>query len=93
MSKSRTEMWAGMAVAAIGLLLMAIMGLWVYMSATATPLHPNAQEAPSVPQAATLPRWATAVERGQKNRPRGPERAEPAGAVGGGRRRRRHRVG
>jgi len=66
MSKSRTEMWAGMAVAAIGLLLMAIMGLWVYMSATATPLHPNAQEAPSVPQAAALPRWATAVERGQK---------------------------
>ena len=55
-----------MAVVAVGLLLMAIMGLWVYMSATATPLHPNAQDVPSVTQAAPLPRWADAVEQGRQ---------------------------
>ena len=66
MSKHRTETWAGIVVAAIGLLLTAIAGLWVYMSATATPLHPSPQDVPSVALAGPGPDWATAVEQGRR---------------------------
>ncbi|HVQ15696.1 MAG TPA: serine hydrolase domain-containing protein, partial [Vicinamibacterales bacterium] len=53
-------------VAAIGLIPVAIAGLWGYMSVTATPLHPNVTEVPSVARAAPLPTWAGAVARGQQ---------------------------
>ncbi len=66
MSKSRIETWAALIVAAIGLLLTAILGLWVYVSATATPLHPNLQDVPSVTHSAPLPQWAGAVEQGRQ---------------------------
>ena len=51
---------------AVGLLLAAILGLWVYASATATPLHPNPQDVPSVTRSAPLPKWADAVEQGRQ---------------------------
>ncbi len=66
MSKSRTETWLALIVVAVGLLLVAILGLWVYMSATATPLHPNPQDVPSVTHSAPLPKWADAVEQGRQ---------------------------
>ena len=66
MSKSRTETWAALIVGAVGLLLTAILGLWVYASATATPLHPNLQDVPSVTHSAPLPKWADAVEQGRQ---------------------------
>lgn len=68
MSKSwnRTETWLGLIVVAVGLFLAAIGGIWVFVSATATPLHPNAQEVASVTHAAPLPRWADAVEQGRR---------------------------
>ncbi len=66
MSKSRIETWAALIVGAVGLLLTAILGLWVYASATATPLHPNLQDVPSVTQSAPLPKWADAVEQGRQ---------------------------
>ena len=66
MSKSRTETWAALIVLAVGLLLAAILGLWVYMSATATPLHPNPQDVPSVTHSAPSPKWADAVEQGRQ---------------------------
>ena len=53
-------------VAAIGLIPVAIAGLWGYMSVTAMPLHPNVAEVPSVTRAAPLPTWAGAVARGQQ---------------------------
>jgi serine beta-lactamase-like protein LACTB len=65
-SKSRIETWAALIVGAVGLLLTAILGLWVYASATATPLHPNLQAVPSVTQSAPLPKWAGAVEQGRQ---------------------------
>ena len=34
---NRTETWLTLGVLAIGLLILAISGLWMYMSATATP--------------------------------------------------------
>ena len=66
MSKSRTETWLALIVVAVGLLLVAILGLWVYMSATATPLHPNPQDVPSVTHSAPSPKWADAVEQGRQ---------------------------
>jgi len=41
MSRNRTETWLALIVVGIGLIPVAIVGLWAYMSATATPLHPN----------------------------------------------------
>ncbi len=64
--KSRTHTWLALIVAAVGLLLAAILGLFSYMSLTATPLHPNPQAVPSVTQSAPLPKWAEAVERGRQ---------------------------
>lgn len=39
--KSRTQTWLALIVVAIGLLPTAILGLFMYMNATATPLHPS----------------------------------------------------
>ncbi len=66
MLKSRAETWAALIVVAVGLLLAAIGGPWVYISATATPLHPNPQDVPSVTHSAPRPQWAGAVEQGRQ---------------------------
>jgi CubicO group peptidase (beta-lactamase class C family) len=63
---NRTETWVGLFVLAVGGLIMAIAGLWLYMSATATPLHPDPQAVPSASHAAPPPKWAGAVERGRQ---------------------------
>ena len=64
--KSRTQTWLALIVVAVGLLLAAILGLFAYMSATATPLHPKPQDVPSVTRSAPLPKWADAVEQGRQ---------------------------
>lgn len=64
--KSRTEPWHVLILVAVGLLFVAIPGLWVYMSATATPLHPNLRDVPSVTQGVPQPKWASAVQRAQQ---------------------------
>jgi serine beta-lactamase-like protein LACTB, mitochondrial len=64
--KNRTETWAALIVLAVGLLLAAVLGLWGYMSATATPLHPNPANVPSVTHSAPSPKWADAVEQGRQ---------------------------
>jgi CubicO group peptidase (beta-lactamase class C family) len=64
--KSRTETWLALTVVAIGLIPAAIVGLWGYMSATATPLHPNPKDVPSVTHSGPLPKWAEAVEQGRQ---------------------------
>lgn len=68
MSKSwnRAETWLTVIVLGVGLLFTAIGGIWVFMSATATPLHPHPQEVPSVAGAAAAPQWAAAVEQGRQ---------------------------
>ena len=67
MSKSwnRTETWVALIVMAVGLLVAAILGLFAYMSATATPLHPDPQRVPSVARADSSRSWSDAVERGR----------------------------
>lgn len=64
--KNRTETWLALIVVAVGLLLVAIPGLWVYMSATATPLHPNPQDVTSVTGATPVRQWADAAEQGRQ---------------------------
>jgi CubicO group peptidase (beta-lactamase class C family) len=66
MAKSRTETWLALIVVAIGLVPVAILGLWGYMSATATPLHPLLKDVPSVTHSAPSPDWAGAVEQGRR---------------------------
>jgi CubicO group peptidase (beta-lactamase class C family) len=66
MSKRRLSPWLAIILAPIGLLLLGIPGMWIYMKTTATPLHPNPGEAPSVPYSAPTPKWAGAVENGRQ---------------------------
>jgi CubicO group peptidase (beta-lactamase class C family) len=66
MSKTRTETWLALIVVVIGLIPAAILGLWGYMSATATPLHPNVNDVPSVTRSAPPPTWAGTVEQARQ---------------------------
>jgi serine beta-lactamase-like protein LACTB len=59
------ETWLALIAIGVGGLLLAIAGLWVYVSATATPLHPDPANVSSVTQSAPSPQWADAVERGR----------------------------
>jgi serine beta-lactamase-like protein LACTB len=65
-STSRLQTWLALIVAAVGLLIAAVLGLFMYVSTTATPLHPNPQDVRSVTHAAPLPKWAGAVEQGRQ---------------------------
>jgi serine beta-lactamase-like protein LACTB, mitochondrial len=64
--KSPIENWFALILLAVGLPVMAILGLWGYMRATATPLHPKLQEVPSATRSAPSPKWAGAVEQGRQ---------------------------
>ena len=66
MSKGRTQTWLALFVVAVGLAVAAILGLFAYVSYTATPLHPNPQDVPSVTRSAPLPQWADAVEQARQ---------------------------
>ncbi len=61
-SKNRNHTWLALVVLSAGALLAAIMGLFAYMSGTATPLHPDPQAVPSVMYSTPSPQWADAVE-------------------------------
>jgi serine beta-lactamase-like protein LACTB, mitochondrial len=63
---NRTETWLSLIVVAVGLLLAAILGLPAFMSATATPWHPDSQGVPSVTHSTPSPPWAEAVEQGRQ---------------------------
>jgi serine beta-lactamase-like protein LACTB len=64
--KNRTETWLGLIVLAVGLVITAIGGLFVYVSATAPTLHPNAQDVTSVTGATPVRQWADAVDQGRQ---------------------------
>ena len=66
MSSRHYQTWLALIVAGVGLLIAAILGLWAYVSTTATPLHPNPQDVPSVTHSTPLPKWADAAERGRQ---------------------------
>ena len=64
--KSRAQTFLAFVVAGIGLVVAAVLGLFAYMSAAATPLHPNPQEVPSVASSAPAAAWADAAEEGRQ---------------------------
>ena len=64
--KSRAQTVLAVVVAGIGLVVAAVLGLFAYMSAAATPLHPSAQEVPSVAASAPARQWADAAEEGRQ---------------------------
>ena len=68
MSKSwnRMETWLALIALGIGALLTLIFGLPMYMSATATRLHPDTEQVSSVVHADPSQRWAAAVERARQ---------------------------
>ena len=66
MLRTRAQTVLVLVVAAVGLLIAAILGFFAYISATATPLHPDAQNVTSVADSAPLPQWADAVAQGQR---------------------------
>jgi serine beta-lactamase-like protein LACTB len=65
-ARSQIQTWVVVIGVAVGLIPVAILGLWGYVSFTATPLHPNLQDVPSVTRSAPLPQLADAVEQGRQ---------------------------
>jgi serine beta-lactamase-like protein LACTB, mitochondrial len=65
MSKNRNRIAARTAliVVAVGVGLAVLVALPMFISAEATPLHPQPQSAPSVTQSAPSPQWSDAVDR------------------------------
>ena len=66
MAKNRIPIWLALTVAAIGLPLAAILGLWSYKSVTAPILHPDPQQVRSVTHSQPSRKWTDAVERGRQ---------------------------
>jgi serine beta-lactamase-like protein LACTB, mitochondrial len=65
-SKRRDRTWVALIALAVGVLLVAILGRFAYISATSTPLHPDARSVPSAVQTGPAPQWAAAVEQGRQ---------------------------
>ena len=65
-SWNRTETWVALIVLGVGAAILALGGLWVYVSATATPLHPNAQDVASITSATPEPKWVDAVDQARQ---------------------------
>ena len=59
---NRMETWLTLIVAGVGLVVLGVAGLWVYVSATAPTLHPNAQDVTSVAGANPAREWSGAIE-------------------------------
>ena len=62
MSKNRVPTWLLLIILGIGGLITFVVGLFAYMSLTATPLHPAAKDVPSAVGATPQPRLAGAAE-------------------------------
>jgi serine beta-lactamase-like protein LACTB, mitochondrial len=65
-SKNRMETWLTRIVLVLALPVVAILGLYVYTIATATPLHPSPQDVPSVAGATPVRQSADAVEQARQ---------------------------
>jgi serine beta-lactamase-like protein LACTB len=67
MSKSRKGTWLALILLPIGLVVLGVPSLWVYMTVTAKPIHPNPAKAPAVTQSVPLPEWSGAVEQARES--------------------------
>lgn len=66
MSKKRIPIWLVVPVLGVGALIAFIVGLFAYMSLTATPIHRDASAIKSVARSAPSPEWANAVEQARQ---------------------------
>lgn len=66
MSKGRIPTSVSLVLLGVGLLAVAIPGLWVYMSITATKVHPDPQNIPSLTNSPLMPEWAGAAEQSRQ---------------------------
>jgi serine beta-lactamase-like protein LACTB, mitochondrial len=66
MSKRGIPTWLLLTVVPIGGLLLLIPALWVFVSLTAIPVHPNPESVPTLTRSAPLPKWAGALEQGRQ---------------------------
>ena len=66
MFKYRDRTWVALIVLGIGLLIAAGLGLFGYIAFTSTPLHPDAQQVPSVTRSALVPKWGGAVDQARQ---------------------------
>jgi serine beta-lactamase-like protein LACTB, mitochondrial len=64
--RSRIQTFVAVVVIAIGLLIAAILGLFAYMSVTATPLHPDPARVSAVTRSTPPSKWSHAVDRGRQ---------------------------
>jgi CubicO group peptidase (beta-lactamase class C family) len=62
----KTETWLAAIVVGVGLVVAVVVGIFSYISLTAMPIHPTAEEVPSTPQAAPSRKWAGAVEQARQ---------------------------
>jgi CubicO group peptidase (beta-lactamase class C family) len=62
----RKQIWLAVFVGPPAVVFAFVMGLYVYMTASIMPLHPDAQKVPSVTHSAPLAKWADAVEQGRR---------------------------
>jgi CubicO group peptidase (beta-lactamase class C family) len=65
-SWNRPETWFAAIVAGACLIGVAVLGLFAFMNATATPLHPDLRDVPSVARAEPSPQWTAAVEQARQ---------------------------
>jgi serine beta-lactamase-like protein LACTB, mitochondrial len=63
---NRLETWLTLAVAGLGVVLLGVGGLFIYMSAAATPLFPSPQDVPSAAGPDPSRSWTDAVERARQ---------------------------
>jgi serine beta-lactamase-like protein LACTB, mitochondrial len=66
MSKSRIPTWVSLILLGVGLLAVGIPGLFVYMRLTATKVHPDSQNIPSLASSPSPPKWAGAAEQSRQ---------------------------
>ena len=65
-NSNRLETWATRVVLLVALVAAVIIALPTYMKATAAPLHPEPEKAPSVTWSSPSSRWSEAVRRSQR---------------------------
>jgi len=64
--KKRAQVGLAWIAGGVGLIFVFVLGLWLYVSATAKPLHPNPQDVPSVARGSAARQWSDAVQRGRQ---------------------------
>jgi serine beta-lactamase-like protein LACTB len=63
---NRIETWLALGVLGIGVILLGVGGLFIYMSATATPLHSDADAISAITDTEPAQKWSAAVERARQ---------------------------